>query len=56
MKKTLLTLVGGLALVASAQQVTVTSNTRLLKGVEGPAYYPVLNSTGSQLLFAGGES
>ena len=56
MKKTLLTLVGGLALVASAQQVTVTSNTRLLKGVEGPAYYPVLNSTGSQLLFASGES
>lgn len=56
MKKTLLTLVGGLALVASAQQVTVTSNTRLLKGVEGPAYYPVFNSTGSQLLFASGES
>ena len=56
MKKTLLTLVGGLALVASAQQVTVTSNTRLLKGVEGPAYYPVLNSAGSQLLFASGES
>lgn len=56
MKKTLLTLVGGLALVASAQQVTVTSNTRLLKGVEGSAYYPVLNSTGSQLLFASGES
>ncbi|MDO4971301.1 MAG: hypothetical protein Q4E41_04305 [Bacteroidales bacterium] len=56
MKKILLTMVGGFALVASAQQVTVTSNSRLLKGVEGPAYYPVLNSTGTQLLFASGDA
>lgn len=55
MRKILFTLVGGLALAASAQQVTVTSNSRLLKGVEGPAYYPVLNSAGTQLLFASGE-
>ncbi|MDO4510535.1 MAG: hypothetical protein Q4B68_01795 [Bacteroidales bacterium] len=56
MKKILLTMVGGLALAASAQQVTVVSNARLLNGVEGPAYYPVLSSTGNQLLFASGEA
>ena len=46
----------GIALVASAQQVTVTSQSRLLNGVEGPAYYPQLNSTATQLLFASGDS
>lgn len=35
-----------------AQEVEVTSLTRLLKGVEGPAYYPVLNSAGDRLLFS----
>ncbi len=43
------------ALSASAQSVAVTGPSRLLQGVEGPAYYPVLNSTGSKLLFASGE-
>ena len=56
MKKSLLTVLCGIALVASAQQVTVTSQSRLLNGVEGPAYYPQLNSTATQLLFASGDS
>ena len=37
---------------AQAQEVEVTSVLRLLEGVEGPAYYPVLNSTGDRLLFS----
>ena len=37
---------------AHAQEVEVTSITRLLEGVEGPAYYPVLNCTGDRLLFS----
>ncbi len=37
---------------ASAQQVEVTSLARLLEGVEGPAYYPVLNRAGDRLLFS----
>ncbi len=39
-------------MTAGAQMVTVQSTTRLLQGVEGPAYYPVLNSDGSRLLFS----
>jgi hypothetical protein len=35
-----------------AQEVEVTSLSRLLEGVEGPAYYPVLNSAGDRLLFS----
>ena len=35
----------------SAQEVEVTSHQRLLEGVEGPAYYPVLDQTGNRLLF-----
>ncbi len=35
-----------------AQEVEVVSRQRLLEGVEGPAYYPVLNATGDRLLFA----
>ena len=35
-----------------AQEVDVTSLKRLLEGVEGPAYYPVLNAAGDKLLFA----
>ena len=47
-----------LALVAmlqpvSAQEVEVTSLKRLLEGVEGPAFHPVLNASGDRLLFAG---
>ncbi|MBR5725466.1 MAG: hypothetical protein IKX56_01890 [Muribaculaceae bacterium] len=34
-----------------AQEVEVTSLKRLLEGVEGPAYYPVLNGAGDRLLF-----
>ena len=47
-----------LALVAMlqpvcAQEVEVTSLKRLLEGVEGPAFHPVLNKSGDRLLFAG---
>ena len=35
-----------------AQEVEVTSLTRLLEGVEGPAYFPVLNNAGDRLLFS----
>jgi hypothetical protein len=38
-------------LPAMAQEVDVTSQRRLLEGVEGPAYYPVLNEAGNRLLF-----
>ena len=38
-------------LPVSAQEVEVTSLQRLLEGVEGPAYYPVLNTAGDKLLF-----
>lgn len=41
-----------LMLPAVAQEVEVTSRQRLLEGVEGPAYYPVLNSAGDRLLFS----
>ena len=47
---------GCCALLASAQQVTVLKQSRLLQGVEGPAYYPQLNSSGTKLLFASGEN
>ena len=40
-----------LMLPAVAQEVEVTSRQRLLEGVEGPAFYPVLNSAGDRLLF-----
>ena len=53
MKHLLLTALGCAALMASAQQVTVTQSSRLLQGVEGPAYHPVLNGDGSRLLFTG---
>lgn len=35
-----------------AQEIEVTSLKRLLNGVEGAAYFPVLNSTGDRLLFS----
>ena len=44
-----------LLLSAQAQEVEVVSLARLLNGVEGPAYYPVLNRAGDRLLFLGEE-
>lgn len=38
-------------LLSSAQEVEVTSLKRLLDGIEGPAYFPVLNNAGDRLLF-----
>lgn len=38
-------------LPAMAQEVEVTSRQRLLEGVEGPAFFPVLNNSGNLLLF-----
>ncbi len=52
MKRTIFSLVSFTALLASAQTVTVVEHTQLLKGTEGPAYYPVLNADGSQLLYS----
>ena len=40
-----------MVLPAMTQEVEVTSRLRLLEGVEGPAYYPVLNAAGDRLLF-----
>ena len=51
MKKTLLLLMGTWAMLASAQQVTVTSTTPLLRGIE-PAFYPTLNQSGDRLLYS----
>lgn len=56
MKKSLLLLMGIFAMAASAQQATVTRVERLLKDVEGPAYYPQLNRAGDCLLFSSGPS
>ena len=54
MKKliTMLMLVVAVWLPTVAQEVEVTSRQRLLEGVEGPAYYPVLNQAGNRLLFS----
>ena len=52
MKKLLIMLMlAAMLLPAMAQEVEVTSQRRLLEGVEGPAYYPVLNAAGDRLLF-----
>ena len=45
-------LLAAMLLPAVAQEVEVTSLQQLLGGVEGPAYYPVLNSMGDRLLFS----
>ena len=45
-------LLAAMLLPAMAQEVEVTSQRRLLEGVEGPAYYPVLDETGNRLLFS----
>lgn len=50
-KLNLLLLAAAMLLPAMAQEVEVTSQRRLLEGVEGAAYFPVLNSTGDRLLF-----
>ena len=44
-------LLAAMLLPVMAQEVEVTSQRRLLEGVEGPAYYPVLNAAGNRLLF-----
>ena len=41
---------------AWSQQVVVLEHKRLLKGVESPAYYPVLNATGNKLLFTDADA
>jgi len=55
MKKTLLLLMWVWAMVASAQQVTVTSSTPLLRGIE-PAFYPTLSPNGEQLLYSDADA
>ena len=51
MKNLTIILLLAIILPAMAQEVEVISQRRLLEGVEGPAYYPVLNATGDRLLF-----
>ena len=48
---TIMLLLLAMLLPAMAQEVDVVSRQRLLEGVEGPAFYPVLNSAGDRLLF-----
>lgn len=48
----LMALAVGVLLPAVAQEVEVASQRRLLDGVEGPAYYPVLDQAGDRLLFS----
>ena len=52
---TIVWLLAAMLLPVVAQEVEVTSHRRLLKDVEGPAFYPVLNSAGNRLLFATGD-
>lgn len=52
MRKTILTITSCFALLLSAQQVTITKNVPLLKGVENSAYYPVLSEDGQKVLFS----
>ena len=54
MMKKLLTilLAAAMLLPTMAQEVEVTSQRRLLEGVEGPAHYPVLDQSGKRLLFS----
>ena len=49
---TIMLMMAAMLLPAMGQQVEVASLKRLLDGVEGPAYYPVLNATGNRLLFS----
>lgn len=56
MKKILLAVVVCCSLSGMAQQVTITKHQQLLKGVENGAYYPVLSSDGSRLLYTSIDS
>ncbi len=55
MKRFLLLIMGLLALIASGQQVRVTSSTQLLRDVE-PAFYPTLNPNGELLLYSDADA
>ena len=54
-KRLIMFALAAMLLPAMAQEVEVTSRQRLLEGVEGPAYYPVLDAAGNRLLFTTGE-
>lgn len=56
MKHLLLTLLAVASLAATAQQVTVLEQRRLLQGVEAPAFFPVLDATGGWLLFSDADA
>ncbi|MBQ7691066.1 MAG: hypothetical protein IJT30_07760 [Muribaculaceae bacterium] len=56
MKHLLLTLLATAALAGAAQQVVVQEHRRLLQGVEGPAYYPALDASGTRLLFTDADA
>ena len=54
MKRLIFTIaVAALLLPAMAREVEVASLSRLLEGVEGPAFFPVLDQQGKRLLFLG---
>ncbi|MEG0011901.1 MAG: hypothetical protein RR383_03475 [Muribaculaceae bacterium] len=53
MRTTILSIVACCTLTVSAQNVTITKQIPLLKGVENSAYYPVLSADGTQLLYTG---
>jgi hypothetical protein len=50
-RKLMMLMMAAVLLPSMAQEVEVVSRQRLLEGVEGPAYYPVLNQAGDRLLF-----
>ncbi len=57
MKKFLLSLmVASCVFPASAQQVSILKNEKLLDGAEHGAYYPVLSADGAKLLFTGADN
>ncbi len=56
MRKILLALVACCSVAGMAQQVTITKQQQLLKGVESGAYYPVLSADGTKLLFTASDS
>lgn len=52
MKTTILSIVACCFLSMGAQDVTITKQIPLLKGVESSAFYPVLSADGEQLLYS----
>lgn len=52
MKTTILSIVACCSLSMGAQDVTITKQIPLLKGVESSAFYPVLSADGEQLLYS----